>query len=421
MRQYQLREMLKKLCDIYESKQRRNLLVSSDTFAYLFRAGDDADNRTKFGLMLLAKDLANKYSFPVLIVRPKAMLSKNYVSVPWGIEEQWLKKYGQYATLKSGNSNRIIPSRNLQRASDTTCIDLGNTYLVDMAAIWENCYPDKPFGTFKKEFFEEEFPSKDSTLRTSALSVSARLLVGIRYTEDFDVVRQKMERLLNAMVEIFRRHKNAEKKQFIQREFEEELAESLGEKMIAHENISLLLDIFSGSTDENASFSQERNQIRVLLKRKQVGSDETVYFVSNFSYDRLVSFFTRHLSQCQPSQGNNNFQRFYPRSKTDNRSIPVMPLLRLLELLNLARYEIRGGENAEIFVRINDPQKLHRLAYGKYTNAVLQAIHILHKRNQNLLSAFFTKEMSDESRWDLIEQYFLGNEDYVNGILGIGD
>lgn len=35
-----------------------------------------------------------------------------------------------------------------------------------------------------------------------------------------------------------------------------------------------------------------------------------------------------------------------------------MPLLRFMELLGLATYEIRGGEKAEVFIRINDPEKL---------------------------------------------------------------
>ena len=56
-------------------------MISAETFEYLFKE-KDVENRTKSGLLLLSKDLSNKYTFPVLIVRPKAMLSKNYVNVP---------------------------------------------------------------------------------------------------------------------------------------------------------------------------------------------------------------------------------------------------------------------------------------------------------------------------------------------------
>ena len=99
-----------------------------------------------------------------------------------------------------------------------------------------------------------------------------------------------------------------------------------------------------------------------------------------------------------------------------------MPLLRFMELLGLATYEIRGGEKAEVFIRINDPEKLERLATsGKYTNGVLQSIQEHHRNNERLLTSFFSADMNDDERWELIEQYFLGNEEYVRRILHIAD
>ena len=97
-----------------------------------------------------------------------------------------------------------------------------------------------------------------------------------------------------------------------------------------------------------------------------------------------------------------------------------MPTLRVLELLGLATYEIRGGEKAEVFIRINDPDKIERLANnGKYTNRVLQSIQEHHRSNEQLLAAFFAANISTAERWELIEQYFLGNEDLVRQKLNI--
>lgn len=98
-----------------------------------------------------------------------------------------------------------------------------------------------------------------------------------------------------------------------------------------------------------------------------------------------------------------------------------MPLLRLLELLDLANYEIRGGEKAEVFIRINDPSKIQRLANSNYKNGVLQTIQARHRSNQKLLAAFFTKELSTDDCWNLIEEYFLGNEKFVSSVLNLPD
>lgn len=100
----------------------------------------------------------------------------------------------------------------------------------------------------------------------------------------------------------------------------------------------------------------------------------------------------------------------------------VLQSLRFMELLGLATYEIRGWEKTEVFIRINDPEKLERLAAsGKYANGVLQSIQEHHRNNERLLTAFFAADMNDDERWELIEQYFLGNEKYVRRILHIAD
>ena len=414
MRQYQLREMLKKICMIQKTKKRRNLLISAETFEYLFREKEVA-NRTKLGLMLLSKDLGNKYSFPVLIVRPKAMLSKNYVNVPSEIESEFLRLYGSYCKYEQDVVSRIVPSKNQSRASDMTVYSLGRTFLVNMAKIWENFYGDRSFGMFKKEFFEKKYFANDQIY-----TISPRVRVEIRYSDDFAVVSSRLLCFVNAVAQIFGRYKNADVKQFTQRQFEMNLIEILGEKIVPHDKIGMLLDIFTENVDDNAVYSKGRNHVRVLRYRKQNHVDETCYFVSNSIYTRLPNYFSRQIQQCSVNMANNSFFRFYPLVK--NQKIEIMPLLRLLELLGLGSYEIRGGEKSEVFIRINDPIKLERLAMsGKYNNGVLQSIKERHRYNERLLAAFFATDMCDEKRWKLIEQYFLGNEEYVKRALNLSD
>ncbi len=413
MRHYQLREMLKKISSIYEAKKRRNLLISAETFEYLFSERDVA-NCTKTGLMLLAKDLHNKYAFPVLVVRPKPMLSKNYVNVPCEIEQQFLTEYGDFAEVAQGSSERIIPSNNA-RNSAITAYSAGRIYKVDMAKVWESCYPDRSFGVFKKEFF-----SKAIIVNGQEYHYSPRVRVELRYIDDFDVVMNDVRTLMDIIVNFFSVQKNRDTKQFTLRQFEQALSSALGDKMIAHDKVPLLLGIFTHTVDENAAFTSTRSQVQVLMKRKAQRSEETEYFVNNGAYARLSSYFCRSLAQCRPTKSENNAQvyhRFYPL--TENSSIEIMPLLRLLELLELANYEIRGGEKAEVFIRINDPDKIKLLASINYHNTVLHEIHNRHQHNLRLLNAFFMSKMSTEDRWDLIEQYFLGNETAVHERLGL--
>ena len=411
MRQYQLREMLKKISAIQKAKKRRNLLISAETFEYLFKE-NDVENRTKSGLLLLSKDINSKYTFPVLIVRPKAMLSKNYINVPIQMETEFLKLYGSYCTFQQGMVTHVVPSYG---ASDMIVYNTGKTFLVDMAGIWENCYPDRSFGMFKKEFFEREM-----IVNGESYTISPRVRVELRYLDDYTYVSKRLETVISAITQIFVKYRNGHTKQFTQKQFETELTELLGEKAVPHDKVGMLLDIFTESVNENAAYSKTRNRVRVLRGRKLPGEEEIGYFVSSDAYARLPYFFKSQIAQCTINTDTNMFVRFYPL--VQNVQIEIMPLLRILELLGLANYEIRGGEKAEVFIRINDPEKLEIIATsGKYYNGVLQNIQEHHRNNERLLMAFFSAELSDETRWELIEQYFLGNEGYVKGVLNIVD
>jgi hypothetical protein len=333
--------------------------------------------------------------------------------VPLEIEDDFRQKYGRYSKYQQGVVRWISASRDQHYFSDTPSFSTGNTYLVNMEAIWEDCYPDRPFAMFKKEFFEQIIKKGGKEYK-----FSPRVKVEIQYKVEYAEVEERTSQILNAITEIFQEYKNSKEKQFTKTQFEHALSDKLGEKVIPHDKVALLLDIFSETVNESVAYSQTRNKFRVLRAKKVKGSDETNYFVSNSYYVNLPRLFKQQLRQCAVKDGESTFFRFY--SKIPNKPVEIMPLLRLLELLGLASYEIRGGEKAEVFIRINDPDKLERLAEGKqYTNQVLQNIRERHRNNVQLLEAFFTSDMNDEERWELIEQYFLGNESYVRQALGL--
>ena len=410
MRQYQLREMLKKLTYLYKVKKQRNLLISPETFSYLF-SEDKVEGKTKSGLRLLEEDLKNKYSFPVLVVRPKAVLSQNYVNVPYEIEKEWMKKYGQYVKRQAGSTKYIIPSQNCARYSDTHVKSTGDVYLVDMEQIWEHFYPEQSFGMFKKLFFEEKF-----TFQGGELHVSPRVRVTLRYKENYEEICKKIERLLDVVINIFGTYKHADQKKFTQEQFKNDLLQNQ-EIDLTKDKVPLLLDLFTQRRDENYIPGTTNHQIRVVQKRREIGAEEDTYFVSSLSYAQLKSPFLQQLSRCRPNREEGIFTQFLPIHQ--NQPLEITSLLILLELMNLASYEMRGGEKAEIFLRINDPYKIEQLSKEKYTNNILRSIQKKHKDNQQLLKAFFSSNLTTSERWLLIERYFLGDNDYVCRVLGL--
>jgi hypothetical protein len=87
-----------------------------------------------------------------------------------------------------------------------------------------------------------------------------------------------------------------------------------------------------------------------------------------------------------------------------------MILSYVIEAFSLGSYEVKGGESPEIFIRINDPSKIRSLGNdsSRYSNSILKDIKDRQRRSGKILEKFFTEFNKDETRWDFIEEYFLG-------------
>lgn len=84
--------------------------------------------------------------------------------------------------------------------------------------------------------------------------------------------------------------------------------------------------------------------------------------------------------------------------------------LKLLSIFDYITYEVAGGEEPEIFIRINDPSKVQSIVMGNtiYTNKYVTKAKQKHERDVAILLKFFNGLHDDAARWDFIEDYFLG-------------
>ena len=171
----------------------------------------------------------------------------------------------------------------------------------------------------------------------------------------------------------------------------------------------MILNVFTINVNER----KNNNSFRILQKRKlEKGNEYEYLIVGNFSI--VKSNIMRSLAQCNPASDMKYFTYVH---YTNDAPINLMPLLQLMEILELASYDLKGGENAEVFLRINDPEKIKRLAKSDYKNNILTKIRKKHADSENLLKQFFTIKMTDEERWNFIESYFLGREEELNWII----
>lgn len=405
MNQFQLKSILKKIVDIYQSKKHRNMLIAPDSFSHLFKE-KELDAKVKNGLLMIAKDLKAKYGFPVIIVRPRVMLTRIFVSVPDSLQRMFDEKIGEYSKRIGRMPDRFIPNAD---GTETRVILPGTVYSVRIGELWENQYSNLSFGAFKQLVFDPEFMQDDK-----GAHLTPRIQVNVTYHKAYDEVKKQVEDLLEAIVSVLVVHKRAEKKSFEEREFVAELNERLSVNTLDRNQIGMLLDMMTIEVNENAVFQQNKSLYKIIQKRKQQKNPEMAEYIIMGNYARLKGSMMRLLSQCYPGE-DMQYHAYLPYAQ--DKTISIMPILKLLEIIDLASYDLKGGENAEIFLRVNDPEKIKRLAYSNYQNEVLKEIKRKHRDSQELLKQFFTCPMGDEKRWDFIESYFLGREEELETYL----
>lgn len=413
VRHYQIQEMIKKLYELYSDKKRRNLLISPDTFNYLFD-NSSIEMKVKSGLMLLSTDLLDKYHFKVIAVRAKSLFSKQYITVPATIDAEFLKKYQKYCTVMADVKPRL---ENNRPGYESISYKVGNVYEINLAALWEMEFSDMTFPKFKFDFFN----GKLFSLGDENIVPNARLT--INYSKGYDEIKDGFKTLADVIQKTF----NAIKLKFGGREFKLkdffDIFSKHYETKMRKEYIAMLLDLFCYDhidlfeiPSENWKFIERRKSSEELM-------GQMTYCIRTQKYAYIGINLKKYFNLAKPNQTTNNsvYTTYIPISRQSNseKGTYLQLLASILQLFEMATYELNGGRNPEIFVRINDPQKLKRIASSdkKYNNRILTEIEGRHKRAVKLMNQFMMGEYTNEDRWKIIEEYFLGHDEVVDEML----
>nr|WP_257792027.1 helicase-related protein [Anoxybacter fermentans] len=392
IKQYQLREVIKKIYSIYKQKRRRNFLINAETFSYLFPDDENYENKVKNALLLIEKDLEKKYTYPVLIVRPKSLFSKAYAAVPSGIVKKFKNsKYYKYAKkISEVQSSKIYNEES--KGSSIFVQDIGPIYEFDLKSLWEDHYSDMTFPVFKKKFYDLElFDFKENIVPRYKLTISLNKSI-------YDT-RKALEENISNIIKCF----DIQKKGFFSREeFSELLKTYFPKEAIRRKIINTFIDLFVIKYGED-------NKNKFIQKRISKGnSDREEFRLQSKIYHRVFrDILNRYLDLSKNMVGDDMTLCRYLAVKENNL---YMTLAYTIEAFSLGSYDVRGGESPEIFIRVNDPSKLRVLSTSsnRYSNLILKDIRQRQKRSSEILKKFFTELDDDEMRWDFIEEYFLG-------------
>lgn len=390
IKQYQVAMVLDKLNKIYKLKRSRNLLITVSDFEFIFNFENvDVEQKVKSSLLLLEKDLLNKYRFNVLIVRPKSLFTSAFVKVSNEHRGIFEARYGNYITPIS---NLRIENKNLK------------VYVIQLNRLWEDHYSNQSFPLLKKEFFDEklfnsQIPYKPQLRIIYNLDLNARESFE-KLSVYMDIIQSSLSQLngfftKNDLIASIKTNHQAIAMRM----------DNLLIKRIA----SLILTIYSdhGTPDK---YNKLQLPADCFIQSRRIDHEEEYRVISKAypkvraqlrrTFDHVFSLGDRALEQTV----------FISIDTIRDKNRSLVRLAYIIETFNLGTYEMAGGETPAIFIRINDPVKLNWLTKTDYENDILKSVDVRQKISVRIMEHFFSTPMDDATRWDFIEDFFLGKQ-----------
>ena len=395
IKDYHVAGCIRVLNNIYRRTNRRNNLITPQAFESVFPNSSDLENTVKTALLNIEKDLNAKYKIPVIITRPRAMFTSAFIVISPDIEKEILKsEYGKYLKLESRGRNKEIESNYIVS-------DLGDIYSVDLKRMWEDMFYKMSFASFKYQFYSE----KEKILGKYSEFIYPRMKVAIQMIQEdetFVGIRDKILDCINKVSDILTILQR-QQGEFTMIQFKQKLNEVFKNSVIS-ENIAN--GYFRCIEDnENSIYS------RPFYVTKTIG-DIVKYRIVNSSYRQKAETLI-YKSQIIKELNNikaNKVEKYKTADREKMKSITKV--LTLLSMFNIIQYDMYGGQNPEIFIRINDPARIKAIAEKTitYKNNIVKKAVEKHNRDCEVLEKFILELNTNEERWNYIEDYFLGKD-----------
>lgn len=382
LKQFQLKEILSKIHKIFLAQDRkRNLLVSTDDFAYLFNAGDDVDQKVTTALMMIEKDYLAKFRFNVLIARPKRLFVKVYAYTNSIGITNLQRKYSNDFKLLYIHGDRHYIELNLD-------------------SIWQNQYSDKSFPLIKRSFYNGDLLINDN------IELRPQIKLTFSLEKEFEEVYNRLDSILNNIKRCFNSFGSS---YFTKKEFVDELHKYIEDKKIAGDVVEFILSSYSGR-----ALRPEEIEAGAFLQRKRNIRQDSEYRVFNSNYNHYFSQLLVRLTKLFKDKDTKKCVKYASAGHENLKQ--YIRLGSLLEIMGLMTFESRGGDNPMIFIRINDPLRIQNDVNSKYENILLKKTMKRHSSSTELFDHFFLHAFDNVKRWNFIEDFFLGasNDDLLD-------
>lgn len=410
IRKDQILEVMKKILSVYKEKgNNRNLIISPEDFKYIFVQGnsdeDSLDNKVKTVLLMIEKDFSspNKLGYSPFVARPRSLFGNDMIFVTPEFE-----KVIEKSRLSNYFTKEILINSNKYEA----------VYNVDLAGIWEKYYKNYSYPSFKHLLFSQEERDKlydrklfDGFIYTTGIEVS----IGAGGSKESILVQYRL--ILQAFEE-FANDQKLKESQFTVTDLGTYLMKRLkiADKFEARAfSQAIVNSIFEFQKVKNSNFIKERANSAADNQRYILYQDADIF--TSFILEEVKSVLYPE-NNCISERDSVTAYIYRTQAKEIDAK---MAALGIGEARKILSYQLKGGNNPQIYIRMNSVYPLEKsIKQGDfYKNDILQDIQNKHYTSVEMLKYLFTKDTQCTTAkekiikytnwfWDQIEDYFMG-------------
>ena len=388
IQKYQLVRVIEKIDELYRhsmqtgkrrdlTKRRNAMLLDAENFSYIFDSPvsdeDSNVNKVKTALLLIQKDFEAKVGFSPITIRPIPMFSIGFFEIAPQIQEKLLRRY-------PGAVEEIEHSRHICR--------------VVLSTIWSKDHNDQSFPKFKYMLYSKDIENLDFVAK---YPMDPALCVTVVFSNDYSSLFQNIWSALKGFI---------------------------GKKVISSEHTAVteLIDALIAACGINKYKAQAICQVAIasmdsyrknfarttspiVLERTTTdGKTKYQFNVAVNSYFRWVESGFRKI-EVETQNG-----QLYLINDNGKRAKEYSAILGILEAMGVLSFEMLGGANSQLYIYINQIQTLKNIINDPYhyNNRLLDSVAERHLISVKMLTYLYEGDFSSETRWDLIEDYFLG-------------
>lgn len=388
IQKYQLIKVIEKVDELYHqnmqrgnrrdfTKKRNAMLLDAENFTYIFGtpvSDEDSNvNKVKTALLMIQKDFESKFGFSPITVRPIPMFSVGFFAIEPTIQRRLQRHY--HDSVKEIDSNKHI------------CRVL-------LSTIWDKDYKTLSFPKFNYLLYTKDQESLDFVTK---YPMSPALCVMVTFSDDYSSDFRNIWSSLKGFI---------------------------GQKVISgeHTAVSEIVDALSNSCRLSKYKAQTICEVVIASMdsyRKNFARTATPIVLERTTNDgktkyqfnvAVNSYFQWVESGLRKIETETNEGHLYIINDSGKQAKEYSVILGILESMGILTFEMIGGANSQLYIYINQIQALKNILNAPYNyhNRLLETVAERHLISVKMLTYLYEGDFTNEDRWNLLEDYFLG-------------